>query len=440
MAKGADQTLPQLFPDRSELEVVYRFFANDAVSADACLAPHYRATLQRAAAHPVILVPHDTTTFSFGGETRDDLGYVGPETIGFFGHFSIAVTADEARMPLGTLAVRSFARKEKAKGKRGKKSPGEPSEFLHWQESVEEVVGRLGPLAGQAIHVMDREADAYELLAYLLSKEIRFVIRLNYDRTVEGGVDGDDNSPPQKITTALARAEDVIERVVFINRRGNKGRSGKKRKTHPARMERHAKLKIRGTSITLQRPAEASKTLPPRLTVNVVEAHEVDVPEGQPAVEWRLLTSEPIDTPDALAAVVDYYRGRWRIEEFFKAIKTGCAFEKRQVEEDSILRLLAVTVPIAWHLLMIRSLAHSQPTAPATVALRPIQLTLLSVLSVRVPLGPQPTLREALLAIAGLGGHLKNNGEPGWQTLGAGFQKLLAAEAAVLAWEARKDP
>lgn len=439
MAKGPDKTLPQLFPDRSELEVTYRFFANEDVSPDACLEPHFGCTLRRIAKHANIVVPHDTTTFSFGGEARSDIGYVGPETIGFFGHFSIAVTADEARTPLGTLAVRCFARKETAEGKRGRKSPGNASESLRWQQSIEEVVERLGSLAPRAIHVMDREADAYELLAYLIASRIRFVLRLNYDRLVETRDDGGEvGSSPERVTAALARAEDVIERVVFINRRGTKGRSVKKRKTHPVREERHARLRIRGTQVTLLRPREAAKTLPETLVLNAVEAHEVDVPEGQPAVEWRLLTTEPIDSPEAIAAIVDYYRARWRIEEFFKALKTGCAFEQRQVEEASIKRLLAVTVPIAWHLLMIRSIAHAQPTAPATIALTLRQLLLLTGLSVRVPLGPNPTLRQALLAIAGLGGHLKNNGEPGWRTLGAGFQVLLAAEAAVIVWEARE--
>jgi hypothetical protein len=41
----------------------------------------------------------------------------------------------------------------------------------------------------------------------------------------------------------------------------------------------------------------------------------------------------------------------------------------------------------------------------------------------------KPTVREALYALAGLGGHLKNNGDPGWRTLSKGWRKLLAYEA-----------
>ncbi|HEX8441816.1 hypothetical protein [Archangium sp.] len=51
----------------------------------------------------------------------------------------------------------------------------------------------------------------------------------------------------------------------------------------------------------------------------------------------------------------------------------------------------------------------------------------------RVALPAQPTAREATLALAGMGGHLKHNGEPGWLTLGPGYEKLLMAE---LGWRA----
>ena len=33
-----------------------------------------------------------------------------------------------------------------------------------------------------------------------------------------------------------------------------------------------------------------------------------------------------------------------------------------------------------------------------------------------------------MLAIAALGGHIKQNGLPGWQVLGRGYQKLLQIE------------
>jgi hypothetical protein len=44
------------------------------------------------------------------------------------------------------------------------------------------------------------------------------------------------------------------------------------------------------------------------------------------------VTTEPIATEQQVAAVVDAYRQRWLIEEFFKALKTGCQYQQLQLE------------------------------------------------------------------------------------------------------------
>jgi hypothetical protein len=153
---------------------------------------------------------------------------------------------------------------------------------------------------------------------------------------------------------------------------------------------------------------------------------------NEPAVEWRLWTSEPIESPEDVFAVVDAYRARWRIEEYFKALKTGCAIEKRQIEtHEGLVRVLALFAPIAWRLLLLRTTAHRADEANATTVLTNRQLTCLR-LSLK-KLGKQalpnaPSAIEAMLALARLGGHLKRNGLPGWQTLGRGFDKLLTVE------------
>jgi hypothetical protein len=37
-------------------------------------------------------------------------------------------------------------------------------------------------------------------------------------------------------------------------------------------------------------------------------------------------------------------------------------------------------------------------------------------------------MRELVWAIAAIGGHIKNNGEPGWQVLGRAWQQILQLE------------
>jgi hypothetical protein len=141
-----------------------------------------------------------------------------------------------------------------------------------------------------------------------------------------------------------------------------------------------------------------------------------------------LYTTEPIDSAEQLIAVDDHYRSRWLIEEFFKALKTGCSIEKRQLESYAALSLaLAVFLPVAWRLLLARSLSRKVPDAPATIVATETQLHLLRH---KLNLGALPeTAEQVTLAIAKLGGHLKRNGPPGWLTLGRGFESLLLMQA-----------
>jgi len=84
--------------------------------------------------------------------------------------------------------------------------------------------------------------------------------------------------------------------------------------------------------------------------------------------------------------------------------------EGRQLESYQTLKIaLALTLPIAWSMLLIR-------------------LKILIAHSVRYKLPTEPTLKDVAYAIAGMGGHLKQNGPPGWQTLMRGFERLLTLE------------
>jgi len=117
------------------------------------------------------------------------------------------------------------------------------------------------------------------------------------------------------------------------------------------------------------------------------------------------------------------------IEEYFKALKTGCAVEKRQADSwHSMLNILALLVPIAWGLLRLRTVTRWEPTAPAAVVLTPEQLKVLRRAS--TPKLPRRlSARDAMLAVARLGGHLRSNGEPGWLVLGRGYTELLSLAA-----------
>jgi hypothetical protein len=164
------------------------------------------------------------------------------------------------------------------------------------------------------------------------------------------------------------------------------------------------------------------------LRVNLVRVHEVEVPSGEEPVEWWLITSEPIATCSDVESIVDIYRHRWKIEEYFKALKSGCSYEKRDFESrDALLRTLSLLVPVAWQLLLVRDQARVNPDAPAKRFFSEVQLRLLREISSR-RMSKVPSLEEVIYAVAEQGGHLKRNGAPGWQTIGRGLERLWWAE------------
>ena len=177
--------------------------------------------------------------------------------------------------------------------------------------------------------------------------------------------------------------------------------------------------------MALPRPALADHVAATSVHINVVRVTERNTPAGETPVEWLLLTNLPIETAFQVERVVDIYRARWVIEEFFKALKSGCAVEARQLETGhSLMNMTAFFLPIAAKLLEMRGVARDTPEAPAIEVISAEEVKVLRALT-KLPLPPQPTVKDVVAAIAKLGGHLKSNGPPGWAVLSRGYVKLL---------------
>lgn len=414
LSQAPEKSFPSLL-NEGELEGAYRFFANEAVTPDRILAPHVAATVDRVEEARVALAIHDTTMMAFDPDgARVGLGRSRAKGQVFFAHVTLAVAADGTRRPLGALAMRGYVRTDE---------PGE-CERDRWLEQMQGVEGRIegGAPSATIIHVADREADTYPLLATLAVNGSHFVIRMKHNRRLIP--DGDAGSTWLR-EAARADCKVQAKRKVALSVRRPEGRNPIQVRSHPSRAERETDLSIGTTCVFVDRPARLDRGLPEALPLNVVRVWEPNPPAGQEPVEWILLTTEPVGTSEEILKVVDWYRARWTIEELFKALKTGCAYEKRQIETyKGLLKVLAVFLPIAYHLLLLRSLARRSEAVPAHLALTRVQLQVLAA-AVESPLPEKPTATDALLAIARLGGHLKRNGDPGWIVLTRGYHTLL---------------
>jgi len=297
LSMAPDASFPRALPTSAELEGAYRLLGNPNVTPDVVLGPHVEQTLNRIADLSEVLVAHDSSTISFTSEGhRGELTPTRGEKQHFMLHCSLAIRADGTRRPEGMLAASYHIPTDAKDGALQKR----------WSAQVLDVhAGGVAP--ERVIHLMDREADDYEVLALLKGIGGRFVIRVQHNRKLEEG----------RLRESAAKAMFQAEREVPLSKRS--GKAGvKQRKVHPKRRSRMAQLAISSTRVCIPKP-RASGCEPEELELNLVRIWEPEPPENEPPVEWLLYTSEPIDTAEQVLKIVDLYRTRWTIEEFFKA-------------------------------------------------------------------------------------------------------------------------
>lgn len=422
LARAPDQSFPRAAGSDAALEATYRFLGNDAVTPDAILAPHIAATRNRCVQAGAVFVAHDSTEFRFSTE-REGLGRIATESShGFLGHFALAVSATN-RAPLGVLGMETVFRERGSRNPSAStRRPMEERESRRWLALVQRAAAVVGEDV-PTVHVMDREADGYDLLAALSAERHDFIVRLRFDRAVDTTVGRG------RISDVIRGRKTLLTRDVTLSARAPRRNEPLSRaKKHPYRRTRQALLRVSASAVAVRRPDQLRTGVPDTLRLNVVRVQEMNTPRGVDPVEWRLVTSLPIDTPEDVAVVVDGYRARWVVEEYFRALKQGCAYEKRQLEsKHALLNALAVFTPVAWQLLALRQLSRDTPSVPADRLLSPMKIKLLQR-HPDIKLVQNPTVRQAMLAIAALGGHIKNNGDPGWQVLGRGYEDLLLLE------------
>jgi hypothetical protein len=426
LAEDPSRPYPHAMMTGGDTEGLYRFFRNPKVTTSGILAPHIDRTVERARQAGSVVCIHDTTEVALSSEAVGGFYQLSTKSYGYTAHVSLAVRESD-EIPLGLLGMTVPKRGEPRKAMGKRRTWSDPDkETRRWYEQAQSVEKSAGTDV-EVIHVMDREADSYEIFHGLA--ESRHVIRLSKSRRA---------ATDTTLSDELENADVVLEREVQLGPRSHKKtKSGQKippksLKAFPKRTPRKAKLAARAVAgIAVLRPHHipASANLPESILQNVVEVREIDPPQGAEPVHWMLWTTEAVDTPEAVARVIDLYRLRWVIEEFFCALKTGCALNDRKPESlHTATNGFALLAVMAWHLILLRQMERASATAPATVALSKDRIRLLRRMTPKGTLPPNPRVRHVVAAFARLGGHMKSNGPPGWKVLGRGFRDFLRAE------------
>ncbi|HJX66478.1 MAG TPA: IS4 family transposase [Polyangia bacterium] len=420
LVQNPSSSIPRFVENAHQAKGVYRLLSNPQVKHNDILSGHIDRTTERCLGRSAVLVIQDTTTLSY--TEHPSVRGLGPvndsaEARGFLAHTAIAVSVENHDV-LGVLDQHAWVRGERkvTEGESGKARKKRRRESEHWAAGQHRVgkLFRNMEKRPRIIAVFDREGDIFEAFEALDELGHSFIIRAARNRLVES--EGEDK---QYSLDCVGQAPVVARREVDVPARAG-------------RAARVAQLEIRAKSLTICPPRNRGRH-GDSIRLNIVAAIESQPPEGVEPLVWYLVTREPIETAADVLAVVRGYEARWIIEELHMGMKTGCSTEQRQLETVHALRnFLAFATVVAWQMLCLRDAARRPEPVRADQVLTPLLMTVLCGLRPR--LKADCLAGEALRAIAVMGGFMgrKGDGNPGWRTLWAGFEKLLMAEKGFL--------
>jgi hypothetical protein len=83
-------------------------------------------------------------------------------------------------------------------------------------------------------------------------------------------------------------------------------------------------LDVRAESMVVRPPFGPKSKIYPDLNLTVITARERRAPKGRERIEWKLMTDLIVVDFDEAVEKLKWYSLRWKIEVFFKILKSGC--------------------------------------------------------------------------------------------------------------------
>jgi len=414
-------SLPEQTVDWADLKAAYRLFRCEGVTFEAIAGPHWEQTRRRPPG--TYLVLSDTTELDFGvqrkiagmSQTGNGGGW------GFLLHSALVVAAEGEEIA-GLAGQKIRYRKRKPKKENTAQRLKRDRESKLWGQVIDQV--GPPPEGVRWVHVMDRGADNFEVYCHCVEQHSEWVVRVTQRERKILAPDGR-KLPLEAYLNTLPLAGTY---ELHLRARGQTREHG----PQPART---AKVEVRFGRLHMPVPTHRSpyvkRLSPTPIAMWVVYAREVDAPKDVEPIEWILLTSLPVESFEEAWLVLGYYEKRWLIEEWHKALKTGCRVEDRQLKtKERLERITGLLSVVSVRLLQLKSAARTTPNRPATEVVPQRWITMLHAARKKIRRKTSQitamTIYEFYRELAKLGGFLgrKCDGEPGWITIWRGWQKL----------------
>ena len=139
-------------------------------------------------------------------------------------------------------------------------------------------------------------------------------------------------------------------------------RASRRQKAREVRAERVAQAGLRWLEVELADPERRQ----PAVRLNLVHVREESEPAGAERLEWFLLTMLAVASREDVERVLEWYRLRWRIEDWQPVLKSGCKVEDLGHRRgERIERAVTINAVIAWRLTAMTLLGRDTPELPA---------------------------------------------------------------------------
>lgn len=407
MAANSSGSIPQQAGDKAAMKATYRLFAADDVTHEAVCEQHWRQTRAHAGTLSTTFFVSDVCTLSFLGHFKTEgLGPIHSESDLGLHQLNVLAVDPATKRPFGLAWQYHFCRELRPADQpyeTWRKRPLSARESYVWNRGIREL--GTPPPERTWVHVIDRGGDEFTVFDETRRVRSDFIIRLCNDRRIEPMAAG-----PDHLFEYVRSIPAQTTRQVTIPQRNGP--------------PREVTLCIAAGRARIRPPKREPelRSLPP-IDLYVVRAWDADAPKGEEGIEWILGTSLNVLTTCEPESVVDGYSLRWIVEEFHKALKTGCAVEERRLEHtDRLEPLIGVLSILAVYLLQLKYVARENPDTPARDCLddEPIQLM---AAYLRRP-AARMSMGQFWQGIGRLGGHMgrKCDGPIGWLRAWRGWQ------------------
>jgi hypothetical protein len=391
-----------------------------AVDMDNILMPHRERTIRRMQGQKTVLCIQDGSDLNYNNlDQCEGLGQIGTnqtgaKSRGLHLHSTLAVAPNG--LPLGVLRAQCDAIEVKAKQQRPESEiPIEEKKTFVWIEHHRDHVEVSAQMPGtQLIDVCDREADFFELFdEQRRTKRVALLVRARHNRSIAK------DSP--KLFDAVAQTPVQSQVRVHVPRQSARSKKSKQ-DARPKKPGRWADMEVRYQKFLIKPPKFHKDKAP--VEAWVIHAVETNPPTGTEPIQWFLLTTIAITSPEQAEQCLRWYCLRWRIEDWHRVLKSGCRVEDlANKTADRLRRAIAIHLVIAWRIMLMTLLGREVPQLPAEVLFSDVELRTLRAYAKKNGLKSVSHAGDAVMLIARIGGHLgrKKDPPPGYQIMWQGY-------------------